>query len=70
MLCNNLKKVRFNNDQMTQEELAKKLEVARQTIISIESGKFNPSVKLALKMANVFNCKVEDLFYFNKRETK
>ena len=55
ILKNNLKSFRFHNDNMTQEILAEKLEVSRQTIIAIEKGKFNPSVKLALKMAHLFN---------------
>ncbi|MBO4758068.1 MAG: helix-turn-helix transcriptional regulator [Bacteroidales bacterium] len=47
---------------LTQQELADILSVSRQTIMAIESGKFNPSVKLALKMAAVFECDVKDLF--------
>ena len=46
----------------TQEELAKKLGVTRQTIISIEQGKYIASLPLALKIAKVFNVKVEDVF--------
>lgn len=54
-----LERVRKN---LTQQELADILSVSRQTIMAIESGKFNPSVKLALKMAAVFGCDVKDLF--------
>lgn len=54
-----LERVRKN---LTQQELADILSVSRQTIMAIESGKFNPSVKLALKMAAVFECDVKDLF--------
>jgi len=53
-LVNNLKVLRFNNNQITQDELAKQVNVTRQTIHSIETGKFNPSVKLALLMADFF----------------
>ncbi|KQC06593.1 MAG: hypothetical protein APR54_07120, partial [Candidatus Cloacimonas sp. SDB] len=60
---NDLKKIRFLNGELTQQELADKLNVSRQTIHSIEKGKFNPSVKLALKIADLFNAKVEDIFY-------
>ena len=67
-LRNNIKKFRFNNGQLTQLALAEKLEVTRQTILAIENGKFNPSVKLALKMASLFQCNVEDLFYFEEDE--
>ncbi|MDY0217051.1 MAG: helix-turn-helix transcriptional regulator [Bacteroidales bacterium] len=60
---NNLKAKRFNKNQITQEELAKKVDVSRQTIQAIESGKFNPSTKLALVLALFFECQVEEIFY-------
>jgi len=66
-LKNNLKRYRFDNNQLTQEKMAEALDVSRQTIIAIESGKFNPSVKLALKMANLFQCRIEDLFYMEEK---
>jgi len=47
---------------LTQEDLAAKANVSRQTIISIESGRYVPSLELALKFAALFKCKVEDLF--------
>jgi putative transcriptional regulator len=50
------------NKEMTQAELAERAGVTRQTIIAIEKGAFNPSVKLALKMARVFGVTVEELF--------
>ena len=48
--------------KLTQEELADKIEVTRQTIIAIEKGNYTPSVLLAIKIARVFNKKVEDIF--------
>ncbi len=65
-LKNNLRKLRFASGEMTQEELATALDVSRQTIHSIESGKFNPSVKLALAMAKLFKVSVEEIFYFEE----
>ncbi|GAB6189665.1 helix-turn-helix transcriptional regulator [Marinitoga arctica] len=53
---------------ITQEELAKKIGVSRQTINYIEKGKYSPSVLLALKLAYFFNCKVEDLFILEREE--
>ncbi len=47
---------------LTQEELAEKTGVTRQTIIAIEKGNYTPSVLLALKIANVFKISIEDLF--------
>ena len=64
-LSNNLKVKRFNKNQITQDELAKQLHVSRQTIHAIENGKFNPSVTLALKLAEFFDCQVEEIFYLN-----
>ncbi|HDO27299.1 MAG TPA: transcriptional regulator [Bacteroidetes bacterium] len=60
--------MRFNKNMITQAQLAEKIDVSRQTIIAIEQGKFNPSVKLALKLAELFACHVEDIFYLNKED--
>ncbi len=58
---NNLKVWRAKND-LTQEELAKEVGVTRQTINSIERGKYDPSLELAFKLAKFFDCKIEDVF--------
>ena len=55
---------------ITQEELANKLDVSRQTILAIEKNKYDPSLKLALKMAKFFKVKVEDLFIDEEEEEK
>ena len=62
---NNIKVLRAANG-MTQEELAKKVGVTRQTIISIENGKYNPSLRLAFKIAKVFGKKIEEVFIFEE----
>lgn len=49
---------------LTQEELADRAEVSRQTIISLESGKYNPSIVLAHRLAQIFELKIEDIFLF------
>jgi len=67
-LVNKLKILRFNSNQITQEELAGKMNVSRQTINAIENGKFNPSVKLALLISEYFKCNVEDVFYLTKEK--
>jgi len=69
IIKNNVKIMRFNKNQITQEELARKVDVSRQTIIAIEKGKFNPSVKLALLLADFFECRVEDLFILIKESS-
>ncbi len=58
---NRLRKYR-EKAKMTQEALAEKARVTRQTIISIEGGKYVPSLELALRFSSIFRCKVEDLF--------
>ena len=55
-------KVERAKKNMTQAELADKLGVSRQTINSIEKGKFNPSTLLSLKIAHVFNEKIDNIF--------
>ncbi|MFZ5519560.1 MAG: helix-turn-helix transcriptional regulator [Candidatus Zhuqueibacterota bacterium] len=62
---NKIRYFRFMHQEMTQQELADKVGVTRQTIIAIEKGVFNPSVKLALKMAKVFGVNVEEIFSLN-----
>ena len=55
--------------EMTQQELADQVGVTRQTILSIEKGKYTPSVALALGLAEVFDVNVEALFQLNRGET-
>jgi putative transcriptional regulator len=67
-LGSNLKRCRFDKDDISQETLAMALGVTRQTILSIEKGKFVPSTLLALKIARYFNKPVEDIFYIIEDE--
>lgn len=53
---------------LNQEELGDMLGVSRQTIISIEKGKYNPSIILAFKIAKVFNKNIEDIFIYNDED--
>lgn len=63
---NRLKELRKENS-LTQEELANKLNITRQTVIAIEKGKYNPSLTLAFKIARLFDCKIEDIFIFAEK---
>ncbi len=65
-LGNNIRKLRFEHNELSQQELANAVGVTRLTIHSIETGKFNPSVSLALKIAKFFNKPVEEVFYLYK----
>ncbi len=51
-----------------QEELAAKLEVSRQTIGSLENGRYNPSIQLAFKIARYFNMSIEEIFIYEEGE--
>lgn len=53
---------------ITQEALAEKVDVTRQTILFLEKGKYNPSLRLAHKIARLFNAKIEDVFSFEDEE--
>ena len=69
-LNNNLRKYRFEHNEISQQDLANEIGVTRLTIHSIEKGKFIPSTLLALKLANFFKVKVEDIFYLSKEEER
>ena len=69
-LGNNIRKLRFQAGEMTQANLARGIGVTRQTIISLEKGKYIPSTLLALKMADFFEVMVEDIFFILKEENK
>jgi len=59
----NLKELREKHS-LTQEALAEKVDVTRQTILFLEKGKYNPSLRLAYRIAKVLNAKIEDVFSF------
>jgi putative transcriptional regulator len=61
---NNIRKLRFFADGMSQNELARRTNVVRQTIIAIESGKCNPSLELAFKIAKVLNVEFKEVFEY------
>ena len=69
-LKNNIRRYRFESGEISQQELANMVGVTRLTIHSIETGKFNPSVKLALKIANYFNKSLEEIFYLEEEQIK
>ena len=63
-ISNNIRKLRFNNDEMTQQLLAEKTGVTRQTIVAIEGGKYSPSLELAFRIAHIFNSPLEEVFSY------
>jgi putative transcriptional regulator len=62
---NRIKELRARYD-LTQDDLANKVGVRRETIVFLEKGKYNPSLKLAYDISRVFKCKIEDLFLFEE----
>ncbi len=68
-LKNNLKEFR-DRKSYSQERLAKELGVSRQTIISIEKGRYNPSLPLALQIGKIFDAYVEDIFLLEENEER
>jgi putative transcriptional regulator len=63
-----VRKLRFLNGEMTQEELARRVGVSRQTVVAIEGGMYNPSVSLAIRIARVFGVPVEAVFILGGEE--
>ena len=66
---NRIRDLRIKNN-LTQEQLSKKVGVSRQSIVAIERGKYNPSLELAFKIANEFDLPIEEVFIFEKGERK
>ncbi|MCD6174722.1 MAG: helix-turn-helix transcriptional regulator [Planctomycetes bacterium] len=61
-LSNNIRRLRFDAGEMTQQQLADKVSVTRQTIIATEQGRYAPSLPLAIKIARAFGKQVEEVF--------
>lgn len=61
---NHLRRLRFEHGEMTQDALAKSAGITRQTIIALESGRYAPSLELAMRLARVFGRGVDDVFFW------
>lgn len=61
---NNIRRLRFDANEMTQAELAERVGVTRQTLIAIEQAKYSPSLELAFRIAKVFGVPLEEVFKF------
>lgn len=66
VITNNIRKLRFFADEMTQIELAAKAGVSRQTIAALEAGKYTPSLELAFRIAEVFDVAITEVFELQK----
>jgi len=63
-ITNRIRRLRFDHNEITQEELAERAGCTRQTIIALEQGKYVPSIELAFKIARVFGVKLEEVFQY------
>ena len=63
-VSNNLRRLRFESDEMTQQQLAEQVGVTRQTIVAIEGEKYSPSLELAFRIAAVFDKPLEEVFRY------
>jgi putative transcriptional regulator len=61
---NNIRVLRFHAGEMTQQELADKTRVTRQTIVAIEQGKYSPTLELAFRIADAFKKPIGEVFYY------
>ena len=68
-ITNNIRKLRFLADEMTQQQLADKVGVTRQTLIAIENGKYSPTLELAFRIAREFKLPLEEVFSFNEEKS-
>lgn len=67
-IVNNIRKLRFFANEMTQLELAEKAGVSRQTIVALESGNYNPSLEMAFKIAEVFGLPITEVFEYKEEK--
>lgn len=64
LITNRIRRLRFDHGEMTQQALAEKVGVTRQTIIALEAGKYVPSLLLAFQLASAFGVPIDDVFQF------
>lgn len=69
-ISNNIRRLRFFANEMTQQQLAEKVGSSRQTIIAIEAGKYSPSLELAFRIADAFGVKIGEVFYYEVKDAK
>jgi putative transcriptional regulator len=64
-ITNTIRRLRFERNEMTQQDLAERVGVTRQTINAIELGKYSPSLEVAFRIATVFGVRLEDVFSYD-----
>lgn len=69
-IANSLRKLRFEHAEMTQEALAQAAGITRQTVIALEAERYTPSLELAMKLAEVFAKRVDEVFFWHPVSAK
>ncbi|MEN6563486.1 MAG: helix-turn-helix transcriptional regulator [Christensenella sp.] len=69
-ITNNIRTLRFFANEMTQQELAERAGVSRQTILAVEAGKYSPSLELAFRIAEAFGVPINEVFGYNLHTDK
>jgi putative transcriptional regulator len=67
VITNNIRKLRFEHQEMTQQKLADCVSVSRQTIVAIEKGKYSPSLEVAFKIADIFEQPINQVFIYQEQ---
>jgi putative transcriptional regulator len=70
IIQNNIRRLRFNTGEMTQQQLADEVRVSRQTIVAIEKGNYSPSLELAFRLAHIFKTPLEEVFTYDPDDDK
>lgn len=66
LVTNCIRRLRFEHGEMTQQQLAERIGVTRQTVNAIEAGKYSPSLEVAFRIAQVFGARIDDVFLYNR----
>ncbi|WP_423798031.1 helix-turn-helix transcriptional regulator [Neobacillus sp. SAB-20_R2A] len=70
LVGNHIRRLRFDHNEMTQQQLADKVGVTRQTIVALEKGNYSPSLELAFRIAHAFNLPLEEVFFYGENTKK
>jgi len=68
IIQNNIRRLRFNAGEMTQQQLADEVHVSRQTIVAIEKGNYSPSLELAFRLAHIFKTPLDEVFTYDPND--
>lgn len=68
LITNNIRRLRFDHDEMTQQQLADQAGVTRQTIAALEKGRYSPSLELAFRISRVFGKTLEEVFDYQGQQ--